>query len=262
MTSLTLSTPDTLRDLDMARAEIARLRQVNQKLLMLLGHELGSPLTYILAYLRLWQERIIGVDRNELDLVVEQALSLKSRLDDVMLLDQLEAGLWYPQLEPICPQEIVNAVIEKTLPLLQEKKIALRTELRCDKLILADRALLIRALDHLVCNAQKFSPSGTIITIFTRRCGQVCEIGVIDQGIGIPPEQHRQIFEPFFQADLRCARRYNGMGIGLKLVQAIVERMGGKVSVVSRVGKGSTFTLSVPLVESDTSNLYSAHPPN
>jgi signal transduction histidine kinase len=105
-------------------------------------------------------------------------------------------------------------------------------------------------VDHLLINACKFSSSGSTIEIGAEQCDQVSRIWVSDCGIGIPQEQYGQIFEPFFQADLSRARRYSGMGVGLKLVRAIVEKHGGSVQVQSRVGEGSTFTLVLPLTPS------------
>jgi signal transduction histidine kinase len=219
---------------------------LHHNLLMLLGHELGSPLTFILAYLRLWQERGSPLNRDELDLVVEQALMLKSRLDDLLLLDQLETGLWRLTIEPVTVKEIVDAVVGRRAAQLQERNLSVVQDIECTEPILADKEMLVRAIDHLFTNACKFSSSGSSILVRAEQCDGVCRIRITDQGIGIPQEQYAQIFEPFFQADLTRARRYSGMGLGLRVVRAIVEKHGGRIQVQSRVGEGSTFTLVMP----------------
>jgi signal transduction histidine kinase len=223
------------------------LREVNQKLLMLLGHELGSPLTFILAYLRLWQERVAEVDRDELNLVVQQALTLKGRLDDLLLLDQLETGIWRVVSEPLSVRTVVAQVEEARRAELEEKYLTFVTELDDASFVQADPDMLFRALDHLVANACKFSLPGGVIRVCAAREGALCRLSVQDYGIGIPPEQQAQIFEPFFQGDLRRARRYNGLGIGLKLVRVIAEKLGGCVHVKSVKGEGSTFSMMLPL---------------
>jgi len=247
VSALVYSAPIRVADPLLPSDETARAREVNQKLLMLLGHELGSPLTFILAYLRLWQERVTGVDRDELNLVVQQALTLKSRLDDLMLLDQLETGMWRLAPEPLDISRIIEQVEDVRRAELLEKNLTLEIELSCYAPVLADRAMLLRALNHLVENACKFSNPNSTITIRSECEGEFCRITVADQGIGIPVEQQARIFEPFFQVDLTRARRYNGLGIGLKLVRAIVEKLGGCVQVKSAEGEGSAFILTLPL---------------
>lgn len=227
--------------------EAAHLRQVNRKLLLLLGHELGSPLTLILGYLRLWQERNGAVAGDELDMVVEQALSLKERLDDMILLDELEAGLWHIHPERVTIEPLLQQLVRRHRQALAQKKIRLELKNAASRPVLADPAMLTRALDHLISNACKFSPEGVTISIAVRYDETLCAITVADRGIGIPAERQAEIFELFVQLDHGRARRYVGLGIGLKLVRAIVERHGGRVTVRSRAGGGSAFTLTLPL---------------
>lgn len=249
MAAIFLTPTIRLAEPEVTLDENTRLREVNQKLLMLLGHELGSPLTFILAYLRLWQERVAEVDREELNLVVQQALTLKGRLDDLLLLDQLETGLWRVVSEPVSIQVLFAQVEQNRRAELDEKYLTLVPELDEVAYVQGDRDMLVRALDHLVANACKFSPPGRVIRVRAERAGTMCRLMVQDHGIGIPPEQQTQIFEAFFQGDLSRTRRYNGLGIGLKLVRAIAEKLGGFVQVQSVTGEGSTFTLSVPLAQ-------------
>lgn len=216
---------------------------------MLLAHELGSPLTHVLGYLRLWQERAPIFERVELDLVVEQALTLKSRLDEILLLDQLEAGLWELHCTPTSIQEIVADLVQCQRWRMEEKGLTFSAHIACNDPICADREMMRRALDHILENAYKFSPQRGKVELKVDEVGKFCRVAVSDQGIGIPLEKQAHIFEPFYQADSTRTRRYNGLGIGLKLVRAIVEKQGGCVDVFSRVGEGSTFTVTVPLAQ-------------
>jgi len=229
--------------------QVADLRQINHKLVMLLAHELGSPLTHVLGYLRLWQERAPIFERVELDLVVEQALTLKDRLDEILLLDQLEAGLWELRCEPTSIQEIVADLVQSQRWRMEEKGLSFSTHIACNDPVNADKEMMRRALDHLLANAYKFSPPRGKVELRVDEIGTYCRVAVSDQGIGIPLEKQSRIFEPFYQVDLTRTRRYNGLGIGLKLVRAIVEQQGGCVDVYSRVGEGSTFTVTVPLAQ-------------
>jgi signal transduction histidine kinase len=226
-----------------------RSRDINRQTVMLLGHELGTPLTHVLAYLRLLQERTPISDRIEIDLAVEQALLLKSHLDDILLLNQLESNACELRCAPIVMQEVIARVVESQRWRIQEKGISLRTLITSRKTIHGDKEMLCRAVTHLVVNACKFSNTRGPIDLRVRDLETVCSVEVSDHGIGIPPEKQQEIFEPFYQVDQTRARRYNGMGIGLVLARAIAEKHGGTIQVVSRVGEGSTFTLTIPLAQ-------------
>lgn len=228
-------------------AQLAHLREINSKLVMLMAHELGTPLTHVLAYLRLWQERAPVAEQPEVDLAVQQALTLKARLDDVLLLDQLETGVCVLQMRATPIQEVILRVVENQRWRLQEKGIMLSVQADCQQRVYADKELLVRALDHLIANAAKFSRRRGMVELRTTCQDGFCRIVVTDHGIGMPPEKLRQIFEPFFQIDSTRARRYPGLGIGLGVVRAIIEKHGGSVLVESEMGCGSTFTVTVPL---------------
>ncbi len=229
--------------------EVTRLREINHKLLRLFAHELGSPLTFILGYLRLWQERAMYGERMELDLVVEQALTLKARLDDLILLDQLEAGLWTLHLQSISPEQIVSRVLQEYRWKFQERGVRLLASSNGSAPVMADADMLYRALEHLVENAARFSRPGDSVELRVERQGKMCAVAVIDQGAGIPPEVQKRLLEPFYQVDLTHARRGNGLGIGLRLVRAIIEMHGGEIQVQSNEGKGSVFSVTLPFAK-------------
>lgn len=227
--------------------EVTRLREINREIVMLLAHELGTPLTHVLAYLRLLQERAPAAEQAEVDLALDQALTLKNRLDDILLLNQLEAGQWDLYCGPVSIQAALACVVQNQRWRLEEKGLKLHSKIACSRPVRADKEMLTRALAHVLINACKFSNSPGHIELIAQELDHACCIAIRDYGIGIPPDKQAHIFEPFYQADLSHARRYNGMGIGLKLARAIVEKHGGSIHVYSEVGHGSTFTVTIPL---------------
>jgi signal transduction histidine kinase len=233
-------------EIEVAQAEIERLRQLNHSLLLLLGHELGSPLSLILAYLRLWQEHGAVRAPEELDLVLEQALRLKAKLDDLVLLEQLETGRWRIAREPIMLYPLIRRVLQQYTAQMEERNITVRVALGCSKRVLADAELMVRVLDHMLSNALKFSRAGTEIVLTTRQEGEYCSLTVADQGGGITPEQQALIFEPLYCIDLSLTRRFDSLGMGLKFVRSVVERHGGQLHIESDPGKGSAFSICLP----------------
>jgi len=244
--SLTAEVNSIVEAAEMAH-EVARLREMNHMLVMLLSHELGTPLTHIVAYLRLLQERAPLIERTDLDLAVEQAMVLKGRLEDLLLLDQLEAGTAGLCFVPVSIQEIIVRVLEAQQHQVGERGLELSTYIECNRPAFGDRELLFRALDQVLANACKFSRPYGKIEVSAKCDSSTCWIKVTDEGIGIPPEKQAHIFEPFYQVDLTKSRRYNGLGIGLRLVRAILEKHQGSIHVSSQVGRGSTFHLAIPL---------------
>lgn len=235
-------------ELENACAEISRLKEVNHNLLTLLGHELGTPLTVMLAFLRLWQEGHTPVDPEELQLVVEQALRLKGRLADLMLIDQLEAGTWHSAPERLSLNDMVKQVLDSQQSLIADKHIKFHSNLNTfNEPVLADREMLFQVLDHLVGNAVKFSPYGGSVRLAVRKLRGYCALTITDHGIGISSEARSRIFESFSQEDSSLARRYDGLGLGLFLVKSLIKIHGGEVELDSTPGHGSSFRVTIPL---------------
>lgn len=234
-------------ELETARAEVARLSELNQRLVRVLLQGLGGPLTVVLAYLRLWQEQWQSLAIQDLDMVTEQALLLKARLDDLALFDQIEAGRLRLAREPVQLYPLLRRVLQKYSAELDAKQLRVELNLEFQRRVEVDAELLVHVLDHLISNAVKFSRDGGMIAIEVRRDQNWCAVTLRDQGIGMSAQDAVRIFEPFHHRDASLTRRYEGMGIGLKLARAIVEAHGGTLRVESEVGKGSTFELRVPM---------------
>lgn len=235
-------------ELESACAEVSRLKEVNHNLLTLLSHELGTPLTVMLAFLRLWQEGHTPIDSEELQLVVEQALRLKGRLADLMLIDQLEAGTWHSAPERLSLNDMIKQVLDSQQSLIADKHIKFHSNLNTfTEPVLADREMLFQVLDHLIGNAVKFSPYGGSVRLAVRKQHGYCALTVTDHGIGISSDARSRIFESFSQEDSSLARRYDGLGLGLFLVKSLVKLHGGEVELDSTPGHGSSFRVTIPL---------------
>ena len=117
--------------------------------------------------------------------------------------------------------------------------------------IMADETYLGDAIGRLLDNAIKFSPDGGRITVAVEDVGEMVQVSVSDEGVGIPKDQHKRIFERFYQVDGSARRRFAGVGLGLTIAKRIVEAHRGEIWVESEPGEGSTFYFKIPKYQAD-----------
>ena len=199
------------------------------------GHRAGRP------------PAISERQRQQLADILESGRHLLSLINDILDLSKIEAG----RMELDVTHFDLNAAIENTLILVRERAqrhaIALRHDL--DErlgMIHADERKLKQVLLNLLSNALKFTPDGGHIDVRARRHDAVVEIGVSDTGVGIAPEDQATVFEEFRQVGA-AAKKVEGTGLGLAISRKIIELHGGTIRVDSRLGSGSTFTITLPL---------------
>jgi len=124
-----------------------------------------------------------------------------------------------------------------------------------DSLILGDREQLIMAIHNLLENAINYSPANTKVAISSKVVGDIVEITVTDQGIGIPDTELERIFERFYRVDPARSRETGGTGLGLSIVKHVVSKHGGEIKVWSSPNVGSSFALRLPIYTSNGGNL-------
>jgi signal transduction histidine kinase len=235
-------------ELEQARAELERVQRVNRNFLRIVSHELSSPLTIIMGYVLLWQEKGALGEADELKLIADQARELKRRFATILTLTKLEAGLMSFEPRELPLEQIFERVLSNHWVALTEKHIGLDVSLEVvSETVLADREKIHTVFDELISNAIKFSPPSGTIRVTARREGAECLITIADEGMGIPPEEQARIFEPFYQGDSALTRKRNGLGLGLTLVKALVEMQGGRIGVTSVPGRGSEFCVALPV---------------
>lgn len=142
--------------------------------------------------------------------------------------------------------DVVTAAIEQTATLAEAHRIPLDVRVTEKVEVYGDADLLTTAVGNLIANAVNYSAEGTRIAIGVRRTGDSCEITVSDQGCGIPLAEQTRIFERFYRVDPARSRATGGTGLGLAIVKHICTNHGGEVTVWSREGQGSTFTMRLP----------------
>lgn len=236
-------------ELHRAYEEARYLSEIRTQMVQNVSHELRTPLSIILGYAEMFGEGLLGEltpqQTDVIHTVINRAHALQRMIQSLTTLQKHARPKAFSQLSL---PDLLTALLREFQDLATKQKVVFTLE--CSPTlppIPGDREQLYLALSHLIENAIKFSPAGGIVTLRAQAEGSWATLAVQDQGIGIEPHHLRHIFEPFYQADGSPTRRFGGMGIGLALVWDIVEAHSGHVNVESDPGKGSTFTVLLPL---------------
>ncbi len=208
------------------------------------SHELGSPLTVIRGNLDLLKRNLPEKDRLESQRSMEgEATRMDRIIGDLLTLAQMEG----PQVQrrPVSVDSLVREVFQESQLLAGRRRLSLDLTERVA--VLGDTHQLSQALFNLVDNAIKYTPENGAISLSVQRNGRWAVARVADTGIGIPNDELPRIFDRFYRVDKARSRGRGGTGLGLAIVMAIAEAHGGRVTVESTPGKGSVFTLHLPI---------------
>jgi signal transduction histidine kinase len=216
-----------------------------------MSHELRTPLNAVIGFSEVLQARMFGPLNDKqaeyVDDILQSGRHLLSLINDILDLSKIEAGR--AELQPSTFD--VAGAIDNAMVLTKER--AVRRGLRLERnlapdlgAVQADERKVKQVLINLLSNAVKFTPEGGTITVSGTRGPAAITLAVHDTGIGIAPEDQALIFEEFRQVGNDYTRKQEGTGLGLALARRFVELHGGRLSVESTPGRGSTFSFTLP----------------
>jgi PAS domain S-box-containing protein len=225
--------------------------RAKESFLAMMSHELRTPLQAISGYADLLladgNTRLTPMQTEDIEVIRGAAARMMTLIDQLLDFSRLEAGRLELAAEPVALQPIIEQVQQDVAPQIAAKQLALRVELDSAlPCVLGDAMGIRQILLNLVGNAVKFTESGEVSISATANDAGVA-VAVRDSGIGIAATALPHIFEEFHQVDGALNRRYPGAGLGLAIAKRLAEQMGGSLSVTSRLGDGSVFTLFLPV---------------
>jgi GAF domain-containing protein/sensor histidine kinase YesM len=249
--TLAIQNARLFREIEQKGHELEIASQHKSQFLANMSHELRTPLNAILGYTELIVDQIYGKVpekiRGVLERVQKSGRHLLGLINDVLDLSKIEAGQLALSLSDYSFQDAVQSVVASVESLAKEKGLRLTIEV-AKKLPVgrADERRIVQVLLNLVGNAIKFTDAGEV-KIRVNAVDDAFMVSVSDTGPGIPKSQYERIFEEFQQVDGSSTRAKGGTGLGLAIAKKIIELHGGRIWVESIVGKGSTFTFSLPV---------------
>lgn len=243
-------------ELQRANAELEHANEMKDSFLANMSHELRSPLSTIIGVTEALTDGIYGVvtqpQRECITDASEAARHLLSLINDLLDLSRARLGEIDLCMEEYHIEDLLRSTMSIMRELAYRKGITFAFVMPQERVVLlGDVRRIKQVFVNLLSNAIKFTPQGGSVSMIVKpdRLASVVRIDVEDDGIGIPETHLRHVFEPFTQIDSRLSRQHEGTGLGLPIVQRIVDLHGGVVEVQSAVGKGSTFTVVLPWEE-------------
>ncbi|PHN06104.1 tetratricopeptide repeat protein [Flavilitoribacter nigricans] len=226
--------------------EQQNLDQMKSRFFANISHEFRTPLNLILAPLE--QERP-AIPKAEIGMMRRNAQRLLRLVNQLLDLARIEGGLMKVEKRDLELASYISNIARAFLPLAESKNIHFQMDIpERDYIAAVDVDKLEKIIYNLLSNAFKFTPEGGKVTIHVAiEGGRLLRLSVSDTGIGIPEADRERIFERFYQVDESSTRAYEGTGIGLALIKELVDMQEGQISVDSQSGKGSTFTVIIPL---------------
>ncbi|HET9767089.1 MAG TPA: ATP-binding protein [Thermoanaerobaculia bacterium] len=235
-------------------AALADLHRRKDEFLAMLSHELRNPLAPIanaVQLLRL-QSNEASLQQKARGIIERQVTQLTRLVDDLMEVSRVTTGRIRLRLEPVLANGIVERAVETARPLIDGHRHELAVELSPQPIWLhADASRLEQIVVNLLTNAAKYTADGGRISLSVEETGGECVLRVRDTGVGIAPALLPRIFDLFTQAERSLDRSQGGLGIGLAVVQRLVELHGGRVAAHSSLGHGSEFVVHLPVVAPD-----------
>jgi PAS domain S-box-containing protein len=236
--------------------QLADATHARDRFMATVSHEMRTPINAVLGYADLLDLGLHGplgeVQRGYVDRIRRTGRGLLELVNDVLDLTRAEFGHLEVELETVAPGPVLEDVVGLVESQARARGVHLSLELPGDggddalPPVRADRRRLRQVLLNLAANAVKFTDAGRV-TVRARRDGNAVRFAVEDTGLGIAPEQLPLVFDEFFQGDARLTRRHGGAGLGLAISRRLAHLMGGELSAESELGRGSTFTLVMPV---------------
>jgi len=234
------------------RAALAA-NEAKANFLATMSHELRTPLTAIIGYEELLAEGITAPvtepQRQQLDRIKASAMHLLGLIEEILSYARIEAGQESIRLEPVVVKGVVDDAVTFVEPMAHTRGLTIKVSSPDPRLMIrTDAGKLRQVLVNLLSNAVKITDKSGSVSLRCTDGNDTVTFEVADTGMGIPPEHLDRIFDPFWQVDQHATRTVGGSGLGLSVTRRLVEALGGKVSVESKVGEGSTFRVSLPRV--------------
>lgn len=238
-------------ELEQQNRSVAEANRLKTEFVAMVSHELRTPLTAIQGYMELLAE---GADLPEgerhecLASVKSNAARLLALINDLLDLSRIEAGRVDLRCAPVDLGPLIEGAARSLRPLLDAKRQVITLELgAAPSVVWADADRVTQILTNLVSNASKYTPAGGRITVTVGRVDDDARVEIRDSGVGLSAGQQAQLFTRFFRAQGRGADGEGGTGLGLVITRLLVELHGGRITVSSAPGQGSTFSFSLPL---------------
>jgi signal transduction histidine kinase len=251
-------------ELELEASERDRLDRMKDEFVLTASHELRSPLTSVQGFaelLMMERDSLTPRQVETVEIILDNCRHLVRLLNDLLDLARSDAGRLTIRAQPTRIGPLVEDVV-RTLRAQTESSGQTLTE-RIDPdlpLVEAEPDRIRQILVNLVTNAHEYSPERASIKVSARVADAEVQIDVTDNGPGIPPVQMEHIFERFVRGDAGLTQRVGGTGLGLAISKSLVELHGGTIAVASEVGRGSTFTVRLPLAPPEAAEAAAAGP--
>ncbi|MEX0909821.1 MAG: PAS domain-containing sensor histidine kinase [Candidatus Paceibacterota bacterium] len=219
------------------------------------SHEIKTPITAIKTFTELLQKKMVGTLKGEYSNILEHITTQSDRLitlvTDLLSFSQLQSGKFLLRKKEFDLVKLIDSNVNAMQESTTEHKITKEGKLK--RLVIADESRIEQVLINLLNNAIKYSPSGKKIIVRVSERAQEVVVSVQDFGLGIAKNDHKAIFEGYYRAkkvdNVEKNNKTEGFGLGLYISSVIVEKHGGKIWVESALGKGSTFSFTIPLTQ-------------
>jgi signal transduction histidine kinase len=238
--------------LKVAYQEAEEATRLKSEFLSTMSHELRTPLNAIVGYAGIMLEGVGGEIDNEardmLENINESSEQLLKLINDILDISKIEAGRLELVSENFAVRPLIDTISSNLRVLAEQKRLSFDVDIdeKVPLLLVGDKDRLSQVLINLLSNAFKFTDKG-VVALYVAWSDEGLLMRVRDTGIGIPPHAMQYIFDEFRQVDGTYSRSYAGTGLGLAIVKKLVEAMNGTITVDSRVGEGSVFTVNLPL---------------
>ncbi|HMK55567.1 MAG TPA: ATP-binding protein [Dissulfurispiraceae bacterium] len=236
-----------------AEAEIAResaeaANKAKSDFIAQISHELRTPLNSIIGFseflIESYSNTLEAAQKEYINNIHESGIHLLNLINDILDHSKIEAGRMELRVDRFPVEEIISGSVDLLSTTASKRGISIEADMHsAPKTLNGDRLRIKQVMLNLLNNAMKFTPEGGSIVISVRTVEAAAEFSVSDTGIGISAEDQGKLFKPFSQLGSRSS---GGTGLGLSICRSIVEMHGGRIWVESSVGKGSTFTFTIP----------------